>query len=99
MTRKERPAMASEALLKRLADVKRDLASVLKSTNFNPIRNMSALKEQYDATEKLGKKWHDKAEPWLPKIDDDALEPLVVFCGKLSILRTVADQVNPSLTH
>jgi hypothetical protein len=76
MTRKERPAMASEALLKRLADVKRDLASVLNSTNFNPIRNMSALKEQYDATEKLAKKWHDKAEPWLPKSDDETVPAL-----------------------
>jgi hypothetical protein len=75
--------MASNALLKRLEDAQRDLGSVVTGSNFDPIRNMSALKAQYDDAEKFAKKWLARTLPLRQQLDDDALEPLVRYLEQI----------------
>jgi hypothetical protein len=75
--------MASDALLKKLETAKKDLSNVPNNPTFRQISGNEEFKASFNDADKLARKWLDRAEPLLGKLEESSLQPLVNFAEKI----------------
>lgn len=76
--------MASSELVRRMDTATRDLKILVNIPHFTRIKSSSVLYEQFTSAQELAEKWLARAMPFRDSLDDEVLQPLVLFAEQLA---------------